>query len=111
MDMQETKRIEMLLDDLEKMSIDDHGSASDVWGQVVVVVSAINWLTSRRDVQVITVASPDNILEKLKRWIARLVKKLTEIVEELADGTSFSLSVGTSVSVTITFPPPKGSPA
>ena len=108
MDMQETRRIEMLLDELERMRIGDDGSASEVWAQVVVVVSAINWLTSRRDAQVITVAHTDDILDKLETWIARLVRKLTEIVKDLADGTSFSLSVGTGVSLTITFPPPKG---
>ena len=108
MDMQETKRVEMLLDDLEGMRIGDDGSASEVWAQVVVVVNAINWLASRRDAQVITVAPVDDILEKLKRWVARLVRKLSEIVKDLADGTSFSLSVGTGVSLTITFPPPTG---
>lgn len=46
----------------------------------------------------------DSIIEKLKRWLDRLVKKLTEIVEELGDGVSFSISVGTGVSVTVNFP-------
>ncbi|MFZ2057739.1 MAG: hypothetical protein WAV54_10085 [Acidimicrobiales bacterium] len=35
----------------------------------------------------------------------RLPDKLAEIVTNLAKGTSFSITVGTSVTVTVNFPP------
>jgi hypothetical protein len=47
-----------------------------------------------------------DLVEKLKMWIERLVAKLTEIVKQLATGTSFSISVGPLVSVTVNFPAP-----
>ena len=47
----------------------------------------------------------DSVIEKLEDWIKRLVDKLTEIVKQLAKGTSFSISVGTGVSVTVNFAP------
>ena len=51
-------------------------------------------------------ASPvSGMVEKLQEWIKRLLDKLTQIVKALVKGTSFSLSVGTAISVTINFPP------
>ncbi len=111
MDTQGTKRIERLLDDLDGMQVAGDGSASEVFAHVVVVVNAINWLVSQRDVQAFTATPANDILEQLWKWIDRLVKKLTEIVKDLADGTSFSISVGMGVSVTVSFPPYKSASA
>jgi hypothetical protein len=107
MDTVGTKRIERLLGELEAMHVGDDGSTSEVFAQVVAVISAINWLVSQSDLFPSTTTPSDDVLERLKHWIDRLVQKLTEIVKELADGTSFSISVGTGVSVTVSFPPYK----
>lgn len=45
----------------------------------------------------------DDVIDKLEDWIKRLVAKLTEIAKQLK--ASFSISVGTSVSVTISCGP------
>jgi hypothetical protein len=48
--------------------------------------------------------------EKLKEWLDELVAKVREIVRELSDVASFSVTVGAplSVSVSITFARPQG---
>jgi hypothetical protein len=47
----------------------------------------------------------DDILDRLRNWIDRLVGALTKIVEKLATARSFSVSVGSNVSVTVDFGP------
>lgn len=49
--------------------------------------------------------SANRIIEKLEDWIKRLVDSLTKIVQTLGNGATFSISVGTSVSVTVHFGP------
>jgi hypothetical protein len=46
----------------------------------------------------------EEIVNKLEGWIKRILDKLAEVVENLAEGATFSLSVGTTISVTINFP-------
>lgn len=101
----EVELIESLLAELEAMQLDSDGSAHEVIAQTVVLVNHINRTMSRFDTQMATGRSlrSDDILKKLKEWLDQLIGKLTEIVKDLADGTSFSISVGTSVSVTVNF--------
>jgi hypothetical protein len=47
----------------------------------------------------------DALIKRISDWISKLADKLTAIVEKLANGTSFSISVGTGISVTVNFPP------
>ena len=44
-----------------------------------------------------------SILEKLEKWLDRLLNSLVKIVKKLSNATSFSISVGTGVSVTVDF--------
>jgi hypothetical protein len=48
-------------------------------------------------------APADDILAKLETWLDRLVSALKRIVQNLSDATSFSISVGSNVSVTVGF--------
>ncbi len=47
----------------------------------------------------------DNVIDRLEAWLRRLFDKLTEIVAGLANGTSFSITVGSDVTVTVNLPP------
>jgi hypothetical protein len=96
--------VEGLLDELDGLQVGGDGSASEVFAQVVVVVDAINQVVVQRDARQAQMFSAD-IAEKLRQWIDRLIRKLTDVVEKLADGTTFSISIGTGVSVTVNFPP------
>jgi hypothetical protein len=49
----------------------------------------------------ITSGLPEQLLEKVKEWLDKLVEKLGELVESSAQ--SFSVTVGTHVSVSVTF--------
>jgi len=51
----------------------------------------------------ITSGLPERLLEKLKEWLDKLVEKLRELLESSAQ--SFSVTVGTHVSVSVTFGP------
>ena len=86
--------------------LDDPEGPHDALGSALAAVGAINQsLASPPAADRQMMLSVGGIVEKLETWIKRLVAKLTEIVKALAKGTSFSLSVGTGVSVTINFPP------
>lgn len=43
------------------------------------------------------------LIDKLEQWIERLKRQLTAIVRRIADAASFSISVGTSLSLTVHF--------
>ncbi|MHB8190670.1 MAG: hypothetical protein ACYDHP_09690 [Ferrimicrobium sp.] len=47
--------------------------------------------------------SVEEIVNKLEGWITCILDKLDSIVEKLGEGVTFSLSVGTSISVSINF--------
>ncbi len=50
----------------------------------------------------------DDILAKLREWVGRLVTEFTRIVGGLAQATSFSISMGAALSVTVNFGPSAG---
>ncbi|MHB1593280.1 MAG: hypothetical protein ACYCO9_01900 [Streptosporangiaceae bacterium] len=50
-------------------------------------------------------APADPLLGRLRAWIDRLVDALTKIVEKMAGATSFSILVGTGLSVSVNFGP------
>jgi hypothetical protein len=86
-------------------SVTDEATAYEALGQVLAAVAAMNdALSAEQTAAARPQVAGRGLIEKLEDWIKRLVGKLTEIVKKLAKGTSFSLTVGTSVSVTINFP-------
>jgi hypothetical protein len=44
--------------------------------------------------------------EKLKKWLAKLHETLKKIVHQIPDALSFSITVGTTISVTVSFAKP-----
>ena len=95
------------LDEMERVNVTDQTSAHVALAHAMAAVGAINQGLVPQPAQVpAAMASPvSGIVEKLQEWIKRLLDKLTQIVKALVKGTSFSLSVGTTISVTINFPP------
>jgi hypothetical protein len=104
---QHMQLIEDRFDALENMPINDDQSAREALTHVMLTVSRINQLSSRVQAQAIMGAETpiDDVLERLRKWVDRLVSALTQIVENLAKAMSFSISVGTNVSVTVDFGP------
>lgn len=104
----QTRLIEDRLDTLQAMPVTDDQSAHDALSHVMVTVSGINRLTAQVQAQaMIGGGAPiDAVLDKLRDWLDRLVAALNQIVAKLADATSFSVTVGTGVSVSVTFEPP-----
>jgi hypothetical protein len=104
---QQVQLIEARLDALEDMNVSDDQSARDAFTHVMLTVSRINQLFSRAYAQAMMGAGApvDDILDKLGKWLERLVGALTQIVEKLAGAMSFSVSVGPNVSVTVDFGP------
>lgn len=99
--------VEQHLDRMSSTTILNDDDAHEALGVALTAVCTINQGLGSVNETVLGTASPTNgILERLEDWIKRLVAKLTEIVKQLARGTSFSISVGTVVSVTINFPSP-----
>jgi hypothetical protein len=87
--------IERQLTQMDGFGVYGNQDAYDALAHVMTAVAMINEGLPSADV-----------VEKLKKWIERLVEKLTQIVEQLTAGTSFSITVGTGVSVTVNFPSP-----
>jgi hypothetical protein len=103
---QQVQVIEARLDALDAMTISDDRSARQAFTHVVTTVSRINQLSARTQAQAMVGAAGapvDDVLEKLRQWLERLLSALKRIVGKLDGATSFSLSVGTTVSVTVDF--------
>ncbi len=94
------------LDEMEQVNVTDQASAQVALAHAMAAVGTINQGLLPQPAQVSSaMGSPvSGIVEKLQDWIKRLLDKLTQIVKKLVKGTSFSLSVGTTISVTINFP-------
>jgi hypothetical protein len=102
---QQVQVIEADLDALDSMKIDDDQSAREAFTHAMAAVSRINQLTARTNAQAMMGAGApaDDLLERRRQWLDRLLGALTRIVGQLAGATSFSISVGSNVSVTVDF--------
>jgi hypothetical protein len=99
--------VEQHLERMSSTTVLNEDSAHQALALALAAVGVINQGLGSANEAILGTASPaDGILERLEDWIKRLVAKLTEIVKQLANGTSFSISVGTGVSVTVNFPSP-----
>lgn len=85
--------IESRLSNVVASPIVDEHSARSALGELLATLQQANE------------ASPEGIVERLKDWIDKVIDTLTDIVRNIARATSFSLTVGTGVSVTVTFGP------
>ena len=91
---------------MDAVTVNDQASAHRALAHVVTATALIN---QTLDGQTTPVAEPNlagGLPGRLEEWIGRLYDKLTEIVANLIAGTSFSITAGTGITVTITFPPP-----
>ena len=104
---QQAHAIEARLDALDAMSISDDRSAREAFTHVMATVSLINQLSARtRAMAMVGGGAPiDDLLDRLEQWLDRLLAALARIVEKLAGATSFSISVGAGISVTVVFGP------
>jgi hypothetical protein len=96
---------------LHGMPVDSDQSARDALTQAMVTVRRINQLSAQAQAQAMVGAGApmDEILAKLREWFDRLITELTRIVGMLAQATSFSISMGTALSVTVNFGRPPAS--
>ena len=104
---QQAHVVEARLDALDHMTIIDDRTARQAFTHVMATVSLINQLSARTRAQAMVGAGApvDDLLDRLERWLDRLLGALARIVEKLDGATSFSISVGTNVSVTVVFGP------
>jgi hypothetical protein len=95
------------LDELTSMPVTSDQAARAALKHAMVTVGQINQVSSQTRAQAMlgSAAPIDDLLTKLSDWLDRLVAALTKIVRGIADATSFSVSVGTAVSVTVNFGP------
>ena len=102
--------IEEDLDALQGMQVGSDQSARGALTQAMVAVRRINQLLAQAQAQAMVGAGApvDDILAKLREWVGRLVTEFTRIVGGLAQATSFSISMGAALSVTVNFGPSAG---
>jgi hypothetical protein len=102
---QQAHVIEARLDALDGMTISDDRSARVAFTHVMATVSLINQLSARTRAQAMVGAGApvDDLLDRLEQWLDRILRALPRIVDRLAGATSFSISVGTNVSLTVVF--------
>ena len=109
---QQARSVEDRLDALERMRVSDDQSARAAFAHVMVTVSYINQLSAQARGRAQTIVGAEELggglLEKLEEWLDRLLGGLACIVEKLSNATSFSISVGTGVSVTVDFARSRG---
>jgi hypothetical protein len=102
---QQVQVIETRLDALDAMTISDDASAREAFRHVMITVARISQLSAQARAQGLVGGGPpaDDTLDRLSTWLDRLVGSLTRVVAELAGATSFSITVGGNVSVTVGF--------
>jgi hypothetical protein len=102
---QQVQLIEARLDALDGMPVSDDQSAREAFTHVMVTVSRISQLSAQARGQAMMGAGApvDDVLGRLRTWLDRLVSVLTRIVGNLSGAVSFSISVGSNVSVTVDF--------
>jgi hypothetical protein len=107
MDVQEqTAAIEERLAVLASMPVNDDQSARVAFAHLNTTVSRVNHLSAQVQAQALmgAVGAPlDAILAKLSEWVNRFITALTTIVANLDKAASFSISVGSTISVTVVF--------
>jgi hypothetical protein len=106
MDLQmQTQAIEDQLDTLQNMPVNDDPTARAAFAHTMTTVSRINQLSAQAHAQAMlgTGGPADMVLASLKDWLNRLVNALTQIVAHFAKATSFSVSMGTTLSVSVSF--------
>jgi hypothetical protein len=101
----QTQVIEDQLDALQSMPINDEPTARAAYVHVMTTLSRINLLGAQAKAQAIMGSGDpvDAILGRLKNWLDRLVTAMTQIVANFAKATSFSVSMGTGLSVSVSF--------
>jgi len=83
----------------------DQATAEEALSQVLTLVRGINETLSAVPAgEFRTTEIGDNVIDRLEEWLKRLLHTLDEIVANLAKGTTFSVTVGTSISVTVNLP-------
>jgi hypothetical protein len=102
---QEMQAIESRLDDLAGMSLSDGAYARDAFTYAMVTVTHINQFMAQARAQTLVGggALGEDLLSAFRTWLDHLVTALTEIVENLPNASSFSISVGGNVSVSVNF--------
>ncbi len=120
---QQMRLIDTRLDELAGMPITDDQSARQALTHAMATVHGISQLaatmsaapgpataTAPETASLPAAAAPadpllDPLLDRLRAWVDRLVDALTRIVEKMAGATSFSVLVGTGLSVSVNFGP------
>jgi hypothetical protein len=116
---QQMRLIDTRLDELAGMPITDDQSARQALTHAMATVHSISQLsatisaahspataTAPETASLPAAAAPaDPLLDRLRAWVGRLVDALTRIVEKMAGATSFSILVGTGLSVSVNFGP------
>jgi hypothetical protein len=98
--------IEDRLATLETMPVNDDESARVAFTHLTTTVGRVNHLSAQVQAQAMMGAAGapvDAILARLSEWLDRIVVAMKTIVANLASATSFSVSVGSTVSLTVTF--------
>jgi hypothetical protein len=102
--------IDDYLDALQSMPVTDFTTARAAHAHVMATVSRINQVSAATQPQttqpraIVDVPGPvDFVLDKLKEWLDRIAAVMPQIVANLRNATSFSISMGTALSVTVTF--------
>jgi hypothetical protein len=93
---QQVQVIEDRLGVLDGMPVSDDRSAREAFTHVMVTVSRISQLSAQVRGQALmgAEAPADEVLERLRTWLERLVSALTRIVANLSGARSFSISAG-----------------
>ena len=99
-----TALLEQHLQMMTEISVEDEATAQQALAYALSAVGGMNQRLSATQQPTASLAMPvDDIVKKLENWIKRLVAKLTEIATKLK--ASFSITVGTTISVTISCGP------
>lgn len=96
------EEIESRLSGVVNMPVIDEPTARTALSELMATVAQINEAASVPSEHAVGIGG---IVDRIKEWVDKLIDRMTEIVRKIGPATSFSLSVGTGLSVTVTFGP------
>jgi hypothetical protein len=91
------------VNDLQGIKAMDRKSAIQAFSQLAIAVNQINQTLAATGSDR-SLSPTSGLIEKLKEWVEKLVPKVEEIAKAFGETTSFSISIGVPISVTLNFP-------
>jgi hypothetical protein len=99
----DTTLVERYMTELDDLELTDRQSALDALSHLVFTVSQVNQILSMPESDK-ALPLQEGLIDKVRKWLKKLISKLEQIAKALGERVSFSVSIGSQIAVTVNFP-------